>query len=530
MLRPLATLLLVLLAATGAARAQDAVETIRTAPVVVDGRALYEVRGISGVSAEARAALIRDAIVAAARDPGFDPARMALVPVEGGVELREGGRPVRTIFDADARLEAVDTPVLADAVRDATAGAIAQWRADRSPEGVARAALRALVATALLAALLVGLRLGKRRADRLVERHVESRLPDWERRARDVVRLSEIWRAARRAIAAAFLLLGVIAVVIWLDLILLDLPWTRDVGHRFGALLARPLVRLGEGVLLAIPNLLTLALIVFLTVQAMRLATRFFTAVEARRLRFRGFEPEWSRPTARIARAAILLLGLIMAYPYIPGSSSEAFKAISIFVGVLLSLGATSMIANIVAGNSLIYRRAFHVGDRVEIAGVTGDVEELTAQATYLRTLKNERVTIPNSTVLASQVTNYTSLAGSAGLILHAEVGIGYETPWREVEEMLLAAAARTEGLLAEPRPFVLQKALGDFAPVYEINAYTRDEKAAPRTLTALLASIQDVFAERGVQIMTPHYVGDPPDAKIPPAKIPPATIPPAAS
>ncbi|PJN95283.1 mechanosensitive ion channel protein MscS, partial [Amaricoccus sp. HAR-UPW-R2A-40] len=284
-----------------------------------------------------------------------------------------------------------------------------------------------------------------------------------------------------------------------------------------GALAADPLLGLGRSMVEAIPDLIVLALIVTLTWQALRLVTRFFDAVRVGRLSFHGFDPDWARPTARIVRAAVVLLGLVMAYPYIPGSSSEAFKAISIFAGVMLSLGATSMIANIVAGNSLIYRRAFRIGDRVEIAGVLGDVEELTAQATYLRTLKNERVTLPNALVLGSQVTNYTTLARSDGLILHAEVGIGYETPWREVEAMLLEAAARTEGLMASPTPFVLQKRLGDFAPVYEINAYTRDERAAQATLTRLLAAVQDVFAERGVQIMTPNYVSDPAQAKIPP-------------
>lgn len=332
-----------------------------------------------------------------------------------------------------------------------------------------------------------------------------------------MVRLQALWHGARRILRGAIAALGLAAVLVYLDVVLLALPWTRDAGRRLGALAADPLLDLGRSMLEAIPELIVLALIVTLTWQATRLVTRFFAAVGTGRLRFHGFDRDWARPTARIVRAAVVLLGLVMAYPYIPGSSSEAFKAISIFAGVMLSLGATSMIANVVAGNSLIYRRAFRVGDRVEIAGVLGDVEELTAQATYLRTLKNVRVTLPNALVLGSQVTNYTTLTRSEGLILHAEVGIGYETPWREVEAMLLEAAARTEGLMASPAPFVLQKRLGDFAPVYEINAYTQDERTAQATLTRLLAAVQDVFAERGVQIMTPNYVADPAQAKIPP-------------
>ena len=126
-------------------------------------------------------------------------------------------------------------------------------------------------------------------------------------------------------------------------------------------------------------------------------------------------------------------------------------------------------------------------------------------------------MTLPNSLVLGSQVVNYSQLAHEHGLIVHAEVGIGYEVPWREVEAMLLEAARRTPGLVATPPPFVLQKRLGDYAPVYEINGYTHEAAQAPRILSALIASVQDVFAERGVQIMTPSYVADPADAKVPP-------------
>lgn len=513
----LLALLLTLVAGLALAQSAEPVETIRTAPVVLDGHTLYEVRGTSAITPEERAAGIRRNLLSAAEDPAFDPAAMTLLPIEGGVELRAGDRIIRGIYDADARLEGVETSVLANSVRVRTAWGIDTWRADRSAEGVARALRRVGIATAAFLAVLLGVWALDRAADRLIHRHVEGRIADWERRARDVVRLQALWHGARRTLRGAIAALGLAAVLVYLDVVLLALPWTRDAGRRLGALAADPLLNLGRSMLGAIPELIVLALIVTLTWQATRLVTRFFAAVGSGRLRVHGFDRDWARPTARIVRAAVVLLGLVMAYPYIPGSSSEAFKAISIFAGVVLSLGATSMIANVVAGNSLIYRRAFRVGDRVEIAGVLGDVEELTAQATYLRTLKNVRVTLPNALVLGSQVTNYTTLARSEGLILHAEVGIGYETPWREVEAMLLEAAARTEGLMASPAPFVLQKRLGDFAPVYEINAYTQDERAAQATLTRLLAAVQDVFAERGVQIMTPNYVADPAQAKIPP-------------
>ena len=157
---------------------------------------------------------------------------------------------------------------------------------------------------------------------------------------------------------------------------------------------------------------------------------------------------------------AVVALALVVAYPYIPGSGSDAFKGISIFIGIVFSLGSSSAIANMVAGYTMTYRRAFKLGDRVKIGDTTGDVTEMRLQVTHVTTVKNEEVIIPNSSILNNEVVNYSSLARRLGLILHTSVGIGYETPWRQVEAMLLIAAERTAGFLKEPPPFVRQLAL----------------------------------------------------------------------
>jgi small-conductance mechanosensitive channel len=216
-------------------------------------------------------------------------------------------------------------------------------------------------------------------------------------------------------------------------------------------------------------------------------------------------------------RFGIVAFALVVAYPYIPGSGSDAFKGISIFIGILFSLGSSSAIANIIAGYMLSYRRAFKVNDRVRIGDVTGDVTEVRVQVTHLRTVKNEEVIVPNSSILNNEIVNYSSYARREGLILHTEVGIGYETPWRQVEGMLLLAAERTGGLLRTPPPFVRQTKLGDFAVTYELNAYCADAQQMGPLYTEMHRSILDVFNEYGVQIMTPAYEGDPPEPKIVP-------------
>ncbi len=230
-----------------------------------------------------------------------------------------------------------------------------------------------------------------------------------------------------------------------------------------------------------------------------------------------GFEPEWAIPTYKIVRMAVIALALVIAYPYIPGSESPAFKGVTLFAGVVFSLGSSTAIANIIAGYMMTYRRAFHVGDRVKIGDVVGDVTAMRLQVTHLRTPKNEEVVIPNSMIINGQVLNYSTLASEAGLLLHTTVGIGYETPWRQVEAMLLEAAHRTRGIAKSPEPFVLQTALGDFAITYEINVACNNPHAMPALYSALHRNILDIFNEYGVAIMTPAYVADPPDPKMVP-------------
>jgi small-conductance mechanosensitive channel len=222
-------------------------------------------------------------------------------------------------------------------------------------------------------------------------------------------------------------------------------------------------------------------------------------------------------PSFKILRFLIVAFAVVVAYPYIPGSESMAFKGVSLFLGVIFSLGSSSFIANMMAGLSMTYRGAFKQGDRVKIGEVAGTVEDIKLMITRIRTPKNEIVVIPNSTILSTNIVNYSALAGTQGLVLHSVVGIGYDAPWRQVEAMLLLAVARTEGLNAEPKPFVLQLSLGDFAVNYEVNAYCNDASRMLALYSALHANIQDVFNEHGVQIMSPAYESDPDSAKVVP-------------
>jgi small-conductance mechanosensitive channel len=266
-----------------------------------------------------------------------------------------------------------------------------------------------------------------------------------------------------------------------------------------------------------LPGVVFLLILVLVTRYILQTLRLLFSAIEQGSVKLHGFDRDWTWPTYRIVRLLVVAFAVVVAFPYIPGSGSEAFKGVSLFLGIVFSLGSTSIIANIIAGYSMTYRRAFRVGDRIKVGDIVGDVTEVRLQVTHVKSLKNEEVVIPNSVILNSAVVNYSTLAGSQGLILHTTVGIGYETPWRQVEAMLLLAAARTPRLLQQPSPYILQKALGDFAITYELNAYCDRPGEMQSIYTELHRNILDVFNEYGVAIMTPAYVADPEQAKLVP-------------
>ncbi|MEJ1995863.1 MAG: mechanosensitive ion channel [Limibacillus sp.] len=455
-------------------------EEIATAPVILDGETLFQLRGSSSLPAETRADRVAERIVTAAESPSYSSNNLKLRPIDSGFELRSGNYTIFSIFEADARVEELEIEIYAEGIRERVQAAIDAYRDARSSKGVGYAALLALAATLIFGLFLVTLKLLWRLASRLLERLLSNQMKGLADKASKVGQLQQLSDALQLLVKLIFLCVGLIALYYYITTVLHALPWTRGIAAEAFKLLTAPLFDIGLGILHTIPDLIALGLIFIATRYALKLSKRFFYSVHIGRIPLPNFEREWAIPTERLLRLCVIIFAIIMAYPYIPGSQSAAFKGISIFAGVILSLGSSSIVANLIAGYSLIYRRAFQVGDRVKVAGVVGDVQEMRLQATHLITPKNERVTLPNSTILSTDVINYSTLAKDKGLILHTEVGIGYEVPWRQVEKLLLKAAAMTEGVLTNPAPFVLQTRLGDFAPVYELNAYTQDEKSMP--------------------------------------------------
>lgn len=301
-------------------------------------------------------------------------------------------------------------------------------------------------------------------------------------------------------------LLLFILLVLTIPILFSIFPQTKELAYKIAYYIWNPVKDILEGILGYIPNLFTIIVICLVIKYVIKGIRYLATEIDAGRLKINGFYSDWAMPTYHIIRFLLYAFMIAMIYPYLPGANSGVFQGVSVFVGLIVSLGSSTVIGNIIAGFVITYMRAFKQGDRIKLNDTVGNVIEKTAFVTRLRTIKNEIVTIPNSFIMSSQTINYTSSARTYGLIIHSEVTIGYDAPWRKVHQLLIDAAKATPGVMPEPAPFVLETALSDFYPVYQINAYIQEANNMTTIYSALHQNIQDYFDKAGVEIMSPHY------------------------
>ncbi|MDR1219909.1 MAG: mechanosensitive ion channel family protein [Treponema sp.] len=315
---------------------------------------------------------------------------------------------------------------------------------------------------------------------------------------------------------AVFFLARILKYVVYALIVYLTLPivfaifeQTRGVATRLLGYIISPLKNTGIAIVRYIPNLITI-FITFLIAHYTMKALRFFiTQIQKGKLVIPGFYADWAQPTFNILRILIYAFTIILIYPLLPNSESDIFKGVSVFVGILFSLGSSSVIGNLVAGIVVTYMRPFKLGDRIQIGNVVGFVVEKSATVTRLRTHKNEYITFPNSTILTSSITNYNVSADNEndhGLILHVTITFGYSTPWQTVHSILIESALKTPHIERDPMPFVLQTKLDDFYAHYEINAYTKAIQKVPAVYSELHKNIQNGFHDAGLD-MTVSYV-----------------------
>ena len=303
-----------------------------------------------------------------------------------------------------------------------------------------------------------------------------------------------------------YILMG-IQLVITVPLIFIIFPQTKGLAYRLLGYIWNPIRNIFVDIIDYIPNLFTIVVIWYAVKYLVRMVLYLAREIEAGRLKFNGFYPDWAMPTFHIVRFLLYAFMIAMIYPYLPGSKSGVFQGISVFVGLIVSLGSSTVIGNIIAGLVITYMRPFKMGDRIKLNDTTGDIIEKTPLVTRIRTPKNEVVTVPNSFIMSSHTVNYSTSAREYGLIIHSEVSIGYDVPWRQVNQILIDAALNTPGVVDDPRPFVLETSLSDWYPVYQINAYIKEAHKMSQIYSDLHQTIQDKFNEAGIEIMSPHYM-----------------------
>jgi len=255
-----------------------------------------------------------------------------------------------------------------------------------------------------------------------------------------------------------------------------------------------------------IPNLFIILVIYFCIKYLIRAIRYIANEIQNEKLKITGFYPDWALPTFNIIRFLLYVFMIAMIYPYLPGADSGVFQGISVFVGLIVSLGSSSAIANIIAGLVITYMRPFKMGDRIKLNETEGNVIEKTPFVTRLRTPKNEIVTIPNSSIMSSHTVNYSASAQEYGLIIHTDVTFGYEIPWKQVHELLIGAAQNTPGVIQHPKPFVLEIQLHDYYTVYQINAYIKNADKLAQIYSDLMQNILDKSNEAGIELLSPHY------------------------
>jgi small-conductance mechanosensitive channel len=423
---------------------------------------------------------------------------------------------------------------LEDATRDAVRrldDAIAASRESRDLAALLRSAAWSAAATAVAALLLIGLgrliALVGRRLVRLADTGAERiRL-----HGTALLQRERLVRVAKGSLRALYWTLVALVVYQWLSVVLASFPYTRPWGEQLTRFLIGALAGIAAAIVRALPDLVIATLIFLLAAATARALGAFLDRAARLPGTLSWLDEDTVGPARRMANVAIWLFALAMAYPYLPGSGTEAFKGLSVLVGLMISLGGSSLVGQAASGMVLMYTRTLRVGEYVEIGGHEGTIVGLGTFTTRIRTGRGEELTLPNAMVMANVTRNYSRTVGGRGFVLDTEVTIGYDTPWRQVHAMLVEAARRTPGVVGEPAPRVFQTALSDFYPQYRLvcQALPADPRPRAEMLSALHANIQDVFNEHGVQIMSPHYLGDPDEAKVvPPSRwwTPPADDP----
>ena len=480
-------------------------------PVMLDGKTLFFIRrGVSSFSAEERANAITRRIERIAQNDSIPVENLTIkqIPDDNSLYLSVDQEVILTVTERDAKAYRSTPEVLAQQALQKIQVAIAQYRQDRKPEQLLKNIIYTVIAS--FAFLIISFAVIKisGKLFPFIRRLIESLTPGIQIGNVEIISSSNISFFWLRVLRIIRLLVLFLLLFNYATFVLRLFPWTRVFGESILGYFSQSLELVLSSIGQYLPNAFIIAIIIFITYYLIRLIKPFFTAIERGNLVIPGFYTHWAKPTYNLLLVIIIALAAIVAFPYLPGFDSPAFRGVSVFLGLLLSLGSTSAIANVIGGIILIYTRAFRIGDHIQVGDVIGDLIEKNFLVIRICTPTNKIITIPNSSLLSSNVINFSisSRELNRNLIIQTTITLGYDLPWRKAHKTLIEAALETVHILTEPAPFVLQTSLDNFYISYQLNAYTNQPNLMVIIYSELHQNIQDKCNEAGIEILSPSY------------------------
>lgn len=481
--------------------------TTRGVPVVVDADTMFMIYvSMGGRSPHDRAETIAETIMRIGKDRHISRDSVHVLNNENYIDIMYGDKVIMSVTEQDALWEGKTTEELASEYVPLLATKIKYLRNENSFWlMVKRSALFVLVIVVqyIIFKLINWL---FRRLRRRIIRFKQQRMKALVIRNYEVLNTSRLTRVLILAsnILRYFVLLTVL--ILTIPILFSIFPKTEDLAMKIFYYIFDPIKMVVKSVVEYIPNLFIILVIWYCVKYIVKGFHYLSHEIETEKLKISGFYPEWAQPTFNIIRFLLYAFMIAMVYPYLPGAKSGVFQGISVFVGLIVSLGSSTVISNFIAGFVITYMRPFKDGDFIKVKETMGTVIEKTPFVTRLKTIKNEVVTIPNSFIMSSDTVNYSSSARRYGLIIHTVMTMGYDVPWRKVHELLIKAALMTEGVLRQPEPFVLELDLNDNYMCYQINAYIKDAAEMPQITSNLLQNIQDLFHDAEIDLVAPHF------------------------
>jgi small-conductance mechanosensitive channel len=500
-------LLLLLLLATFTTYAQKAVDA-KGEPVVINQDTLFKFYAGQGLFDPAeRAAIVTKRIEALVNRIDFNPDSLTLKNDTSVSVIAYNSQIILAVNNKDASYSELNRPQLAASYLTILKSKLGNYFSNSSTKQVIINILEAVAVIVLLAILIWALNRGSRWVKLKVLRAWENRMDKLAAQGAPVVYAKRLLPLITSLLRIGRFILIILLVYMALPVLFFIFPSSKPIAVQLLSYVVNPFKSIVLALLHYIPNLLTIAVIYIVTRYIVKLVKFIANEIAHEAISINGFYAEWAMPTYNIIRVLLFAFMFVVIFPYLPGSQSKVFQGVTVFLGVLFSLGSSSAISNMVSGIVLTYMRPYKIGDCIKVGDVIGVVIEKNLLVTRVRTNKNEDVTIPNATILSSHTTNYTTVSKTMGLILNTTVTIGYDVPWQTVYNLLISAAEATEGVLSSQKPFVLQTALNDFNVSYQINAYTANSTQMAVIYSGLYQNIQDKFNEAGVEIMSPNYL-----------------------